>query len=72
MSILDSKTHMFCSISRCRSLFVFLIVLQNHCNLQHIHTFGASRVGETLTCKKTALFTMFQAPFFQGGGFGEA
>ena len=72
MSILYNKTHMFCSISLFRSFFFFLILLQSHCNLQHIHTFGASRVGETLTCKKTALFTMFQAPFFQGCGFEEA
>ena len=72
MSILDSKTHMFCSISFFRSFFFFLILLQNHCNLQRIHTFGASRAGETLTCETTSLFTMCQAPFFQGGGPGEA
>ena len=55
------------------ALFLFfLILLQNHCNLQRIHTFGASRVGETLTCANTTVFTMVQAPFFQGGGFGEA
>jgi len=70
--ILTGKTHMFYSISLFRSFFVLLIFLKKCCNLQQIHTFGASRAGETLTCKTTPLFTMCQAPFFQGGGPGEA
>jgi hypothetical protein len=61
--ILTGKTHMFCSISLFRSFLFVMILLQNHCNLQHIHTFGASGAGETLTCAKMLLFTMFQAPF---------
>ncbi len=70
--ILTGKTHMFCSISLFRSFFFFLILLQNQRNLQRIHTFGASRVGETLTCAKTTVFAMVQAPFYHGGRFGEA
>jgi hypothetical protein len=47
-----------------RSCFFFLILLQNTLFLQQIHTFGASRAGETLTCAKMLLFTTFQVPFF--------
>ena len=72
MSTLTCKTHMFCIILLFRSFFFFLKIFKNTCNLQQIRLTGLSRAAEMLTCAQTSLFTTFQAPFFQGGGFGDA
>ena len=65
--ILNSKTHMFCSIPLFPTFFFIMIFFQNQCNLQQIYTFGRSRYSVVLTLTKTSLFTYDQAPFFQGG-----
>ena len=55
--ILNSKTHMFCSISLFALFFRFRIFFQNHCNLQQIHALRVSRCSVVLTLIKTSLST---------------
>ena len=72
LATLTEKTYGFCIISFFRSWFFFLILFKKPYFLQQIQTFGVSRAGETLTCAKMLLFTIFQALLFQGGAPGEA
>ena len=76
LGILTEKTYGFCIISLFDSFFFFFSVLDFvYKNLIiYIKSLMASqsRVGDTLACAQTPLTPWFQAPFFQGGDFGEA
>ena len=76
LGIATEKTHGICLISLFDSFFLFFFLLNFvYKNLIiYIKSLMArpSRAGDTLACAQTPLTPWFQAPVFQGGGFGEA